>query len=134
VKGGRGEFGIILQSWVLQSFPLDGGGQGGIPDNSAKIDIEIQTGGENRSIDDLLDCGMKTTSCEKVGIDNEQFIKSESTLNTGMKTVSVATFFDDKILRANALIAPGADEAALTGTANAILQSFKFSDTTQSNN
>jgi hypothetical protein len=129
IKGGRGEFGTILQSWVLQSFPMEPEGQGGIPNNSAKIDIEIQNGGGNHPLDDLLDCDMKTTSCEKIGIDNEQFIKTESTLNTGMKTVSVATFFDDKILRANALIAPGTDEAALTSTVNAILQSFKFSDT-----
>jgi hypothetical protein len=129
IKGGRGQFGIILQSWVLQSFPLNDAGQGGIPENSAKIDIEIQTGGENLPIESLVDCGMKTTSCEKISIDNEQFIRSEQTLNTGMKAISVATFFDNKILRANALIASGAEQQEKTEIVNAIFQSINFSET-----
>jgi hypothetical protein len=131
VQGGRGTFGIILQSWILQSFLTREAGQDGIPDNTAKIDIEIETAGGDLPLERLVDCGMKTT-CEKVGIDNEQFIMSEGTLNSGMKSLSVATFFDNKILRMHALIAPGVEQAKLTEIVNAIFQSIKFSEPPQS--
>lgn len=110
--GGSGQFGPIFQSFVLQSFQAADAGQGGIPEDAAKIDIEIQTGGQNLPVEDLVDCRMKTVSCEKIGIDNEQFIRSEQVLNTGMTLITLATFYDDKILRMSALInaGPGSEE------------------------
>lgn len=71
---------------------------------------------------------MKTTTCETIGIDNEQFIRADTTLNTGMKTIAIGTFYDDKVFLASALITPGDQEETLTKTVNDILNSIKFSE------
>ena len=130
VAGKKGKFGTIMQSLIVQNVPFPTSG-GVISDNIASIDITVQAGGANLSIDDLVDCGMKTTTCTTIGIDNEQFIRADSTLNTGMKTVTIGTFYDNKILLASALITPGDQETALAQSVNDILNSFTFSELPQ---
>lgn len=126
--GGSGQFGPIFQSWTLSSFsPTEVVGSDGIPTNSAKIDIEIQEGGGNLSIDQLVDCNGKTITCEKIGIDSEQFIKATGVLNIGAKTISVATFYDDKILKMSAIVSPGPDQDQVVNTVNQIFNSITFS-------
>lgn len=125
-KGGNGQFGKIVQSWVLTSFASGSAGQGGIPQNAAKIDMEIMQGGKNMPIDELVDCSGKKVSCEKIGIDNEQFIKATSVLNTGMIVITVATFYDDKVLRASGLIETGKDQEENRKTVEAIFNSIHF--------
>lgn len=125
-KGGNGQFGKIVQSWVLTSFASGSAGQGGIPQNSAKIDFEIMTGGQNLPIDDLVDCSGKTVSCDKIGIDNERFIKRIEMQSDGMTVITVATFYDDKILRASGLIQTGPDQEENVKTVNAIFNSIHF--------
>ena len=133
VTGGKGKFGTIVQSFVVQSVPFVQAG-GEISDNLAKIDIEIQTGNTNLSIDSLVDCTLKTVTCKTIGIDNEQFLRADAVLNTGMRTITVGTFYDDKILLASALITPGDQEGELTNTVNAIVNSFRFSEIPQGTN
>lgn len=116
-----GEFGPIIQSWTITNV------SGDPTENVAKIIIETQKGGSNLAIDQLVDCSMKTITCDKVGIDNEQFIRAESVLNTGMRTTTVATFYDDSILRATGTVTPGSDQAALATSVNEVLNSFTFS-------
>lgn len=126
---GKGEFGPIMQSWVVQSYPITAvGAAGTFPENSARINIEIQSGGGNLPIEDLVDCSGKTVTCEKVGINGEQFIRSEAVLNTGMSSITVATFYDSKVMRASALVPTGSEQSLYITTVNTILNSFTFSD------
>lgn len=126
VPGKKGKFGSVVQALTLQNIPFPTV-TGTISDDLAKIDIEIQSGGTNLSIDALVDCTMKTTICNTVGIDSEQFIRADTTLNTGMKTIALGTFYDDKVLIVNALITPGDQEETLTKNVNDIINSIKFS-------
>ncbi len=126
---GRGEFGRIMQTLVLQSYPVASVSAGGaFPENAARITIEIQEGGRNLAIEELVECAGKTVTCEKVGIDNQQFIRSEGVLNTGLTTIVVATFYDDNVLRASALVSPGQEQEMYLRIVNDILNSFQFSD------
>lgn len=113
--GGKGQFGPMTDSWLITSFV-----------NTAKIDMEIMEGGRNLSIDQLVDCSGKTVVCEKIGIDSEQFIKRTERQSDGMIVITVATFYDDKILRASGLIQVGPDQQENIKTVEAIFNSFKF--------
>jgi hypothetical protein len=124
--GGKGEFGTIIQKWILTSYQ-PAAEQGGIPANSGQVVVEIQNGGSNLSIDQLIDCNMKLT-CEKVGIDNEQFLKATGTLNSGSEEEIVATFYDNKILKMSGLATAGSNQQQLLQTINTIMNSIKFSN------
>lgn len=125
-SGGKGEFGTIMQKWILTSYQ-PAAEQGGIPANSGQVVVEIQNGGSNLSIDQLIDCNMKLT-CEKVGIDNEQFLKATGTLNSGSEEEIVATFYDNKILKMSGLATAGSNQQQLLQTINTIMNSIKFSN------
>lgn len=124
--GGKGEFGTVMQKWILTSYQ-PAAEQGGIPANSGQVVVEIQNGGSNLSIDQLIDCNMKLT-CEKVGIDNEQFLKATGTLNSGSEEEIVATFYDNKILKMSGLATAGSNQQQLLQTINTIMNSIKFSN------
>lgn len=126
----KGKFGTIIQGWTLQNTAT---AQANLSENTAKVTITIQNGGSNLSIDALVDCSMKTITCDKIGIDNEQFITSDTTLNTGTVMTSVGTFYDDKVLLGEAMVAPGQDQEALKAQVMEILHSFKFSDNSPTN-
>lgn len=119
-----GKFGKILESWSITG-DTDGASA---TQNAAVVTVEIEAGGSNLAIDDLVDCGMKTVSCDKIGIDNEQFIKSDAMLNSGVRLITVATFYDSNILRATAQVFPGSDQEKLTQEAESILMSFHFTN------
>lgn len=126
-KNQRGKFGPILQSWTLQNTDIISTESGVLAPDMARIIVTLQSGGSNLPIDALLDCTLKTMTCDKIGIDNEQFITSDTVLNTGMRIVSVATFYDENVLIGEGIIAPGQDQAMLTDEVVSILHSFKFS-------
>jgi hypothetical protein len=130
-KKGSGQFGPYMQSWIIQSFPMQQAGQGGIPENSVKIDFEIMQGGGNLPLESLIDCQMKTESCERVGINSELFIKGVTTLNNGMKVIQIATFYDNNVFRATAYIQSGSKQSTNTVTAETILNSISFTSTSQ---
>lgn len=126
LKGSKGQFGPFVESWVIQSFPQDEPGRGGIPENSVKIDFEIMEGGGNLPLEALIDCKMKTITCERIGIGESLFLKAESTLNTGMKTVQVATFYDSNVFRGIAYVQTGEKQSANVAIAEKLLNSITF--------
>lgn len=127
--GGTGQFGTIMQQWIISSYEPRAG-EVEVPENSAQVIVEIQDGGSNLSIDQLVDCGMKLT-CEKIGIDNEQFIKATGALNTGTQDAIVASFYDDKVLKMSGLVTNGPNQQQLLETVNNIENSIRFSKPTE---
>lgn len=125
-NGAYGNFGQILQTWTITNYPPPNT-PSSMTENGVTIDFSIQQGAGNLSLQQLLDCGMKTTSCETIGINSEQFLKSTATLNTGISTVSVATFYDQNILTATAMIGTGDKKAANQKEVDKILNSITFS-------
>lgn len=123
--GGFGQFGPIIQTWTIASFPMTETGST-IPENGVKIDFTIEQGGSNLPLESLVSCDGKTITCERIGIDSELFIRSTATLNTGVQTIIVATFYDQNILRAEVSIQPGANQAAGADEAETILRSIRF--------
>lgn len=127
---GNGQFGPYVQAWTVQSFQNQQVGQvAEIPENSAKIDFEIMQGGQNLPLESLIDCGMKTVACERIGINNELFIKASSVLNTGMKVIQIATFYDNNVFRATAYIQTGDKQDENATEVEEIFNSVTFSQT-----
>lgn len=124
-QGGQGQFGQIIQQWEVTSFVPTADGT--TPPNSGMVTVQIESGGSNLSIDQLVDCGMKLT-CEKVGIDSEQFIKATGTLNTGSQMQTVATFYDSNIFKMEGVATSGADQQQNMAIINQIENSIKFSN------
>jgi hypothetical protein len=54
-------------------------------------------------------------------------LKSTATLNTDVRTIGVATFYDQNVLRANALIQTGDKQDANETAAQKIIESITFS-------
>lgn len=125
-KGTFGTFGPIIQAWTISNFLPQNTTPNGIPTNGVFIDFTIEQGGSNLSLNSLLNCSIKTTVCTTVGIDNEQFAKSITTLNTGVTTISVATLYDQNILLATATIGTESDQTATINDAEKIFNSIKF--------
>lgn len=128
VAGTYGNFGQYTQTFTVTSYKDN---TAAIPQNGVKIDFAIEQGGANLPIESLLDCGGKTLTCERVSIANEQFIQSTATLNTGMQTIGVGTFYDQNVLIASAQIQIGDMQAANAKEADKILHSITFNTPTQ---
>jgi hypothetical protein len=127
-QGTYGQFGLVIQTFTITNYSP---GNTALQKNGVRIDFTIEQGGGNLPLESLLDCGGKTLTCERVGIDNEQFIQSTATLNTGMQTIGLGTFYDQNILVANALIAAGNKQATNKKEAEKILRSIKFNAVAQ---
>jgi hypothetical protein len=126
-KGSSGQFGPYTQTWTVSNYVLPDTGGNTIPENGIKIDFAIQRGGENLPLEALLDCGNKTLTCERVGINNEQFLKSTATLNTGMRTIGAATFYDQNILQVHSMIQTGNEQNTNEAVTQKVVDSVKFS-------
>lgn len=125
-QGGQGEFGPIIQEWILTNY-TPAAGETAMPPNSAMVTVQIESGGSNLSIDQLVDCQMKMT-CQKVGIDSEQFIQAKGTLNVGTEIQTVATFYDNNILRLEGVATSGSGQQRNMEIINQIENSVKFSN------
>jgi hypothetical protein len=105
--GGNGQYGNVLQAWVVTSYVMPQGGQGGLPDNSIKIDFDLQEAGKVTKLSDLAECEMKSITCKNVTIDTVVYRRSESVLNTGMIAVVYEAVHNGRYFKAQALINQG---------------------------
>ena len=130
--GGAGQFGPIVQTWTIANFPATEGASGN-GENTVTIDFTIEEGGGNLPLESLVSCDGKTITCERIGIDNELFAQSKAVLNTGTQLTTIATFYDQKILKATASIQAGDRQAANAIEAEKVLQSIRFQNTPVTN-
>lgn len=63
---------------------------------------------------------MKTLSCERIGINDQLFIKGVTKLNNGMELIQIATFYDSNVFRTTAYIQSGSNQSINSKSVNQI--------------
>jgi hypothetical protein len=125
---GQGPFGTLYQSWTLSNFPMKETGEGGVAENTVKIDFVISQAKAGMQLDEAIDCGMKTTDCAEVTVNGVSYRKSTATLNTGMISVAWAAIKNGKLYQAGALIATGTQQESNKQIVEAIFASQNISE------
>ncbi len=102
-----GTYGKILQSSTIGNYEQSKQVSGGLPDNAIRIDIVLSTGGNSKTLDQLIDCAGKVVSCENTEINGRQFKRATHTLNTGNTLIQLATKVEDTIILVTAVVSTG---------------------------
>jgi hypothetical protein len=123
---GNGEFGKIIESWIIQSFQTTSAGQGGIPADSVKMDFSIEQTDREVELEQIVQCGPKSLSCSIVTINGTMYKKDSQVLNSGMQVISLGTKKDNLVFRATIMIQAGAKQADNRELVDKILNNIKI--------
>jgi hypothetical protein len=127
-KQGNGQFGPITDAAVIATFRMSQAG-GPMPEDSAKIDVEIMQNTANATLDQVVPCQLKAVTCEVFAVpDDIRFKRSREVLNTGMVNMVVATVYKGKIYRATGLISTGPNQEKNALFVEGIINNFQFTE------
>jgi len=97
----KGFLGVIVQSWVLTSLPLEEAPSG----EEVKIDFEISTEGRKESLENLVPCeGPNVIECKNLDINGVTYKKMITKNQKGMENIVLATIKEDRIYRISSVV------------------------------
>lgn len=94
IQKGKGVYGMIVQSWVLASYPSE----------EVKVEFEISTEGRKQSPANLFDCEGLAGLCQNQEINGVLYKRTTRKGENGALTISLATIKEDRVYRISAVV------------------------------
>jgi hypothetical protein len=128
----NGTFGKILQSFLLTSYEPSKVVSGGLPENAVRVEGVVSLGGKdketlmlrNKSLDQIIDCGGKTISCENSEINGTLFRRATHGLNNGNMLIQIASKNQDKVYMFTIVVSSGSEQQKQLAQAEQIIKSM----------
>jgi hypothetical protein len=128
----NGTYGKIIQSFLLTSYEPSKVVSGGLPENAVRVEGVVSLGGKdketlmlrNKSLDQIIDCGGKTISCDNSEINGTLFKRATHGLNNGNILIQLASKNQDKIYMFTVVVSSGSEQQKQLAQAEQLIKSI----------